>query len=83
MIAVGQDAKALFTDDGLFPDDISTNATRLLLAALDGERSLHLTLVLLDALLGTGKRPLCKVNTTQSKVNARQVTVNERYGKIK
>lgn len=56
MVAVGQDPKALFTDDRLFPDDVSTDAAHFLLAALDGERSLHLTLVLLDALLGTGKR---------------------------
>lgn len=58
--AVGQDAEAALAGVGLLVDDLHADATHHVLAALDGERQLHVLLVGLNARLGKAERRAIK-----------------------
>ena len=55
MAAVGEDAKTALARVGLLKHHLHTHTAHHVLAALDGERNLHVFLVGLDARLGGGQ----------------------------
>lgn len=76
MAAIGEDAEAALAWVGLLEHHLHTHAAHHVLAALDGERNLHVLLVRLDARLGEEKGSVITVSFSSVQLRASDASVN-------